>query len=858
MPNIYKNFLLPVALALIITFGGMSSAFALDPKKTIAQYGHSVWFRQNGLPANAVNVALQTHDGYLWLGTSAGLFRFDGVRFSEVSTSPENAGTHESVSSLYESRDSSLWIGTEYKGLRRFRKGEMSGFGLKEGFLDTQVRHLLETRAGHLLIGTSIGVYVFSEGRFSPVLLNPNFITGLAEDSLGRIWVGTHDGVRVLEDSHPTRVISITRKDGLPSDVTTFIYRDRQANVWVGTVDGLARCKNGKIKTYVWTDGLADNQINAILEDSDGNLWVGTRRGLSRLTGDKWTTYRESDGLTDENVLSFAEDHEGGLWVCTSDGLNQFKDVSITTYTTNEGLANDYVSSILETPDTSLYFLSDQGSNITQLKNAKVSHYSVPVGPAYVARDGSLWIGQNGMLLNLKNGQIKRYDTQSGLPAKWISAITEDDKSLIMYIDHTGIFRFDHGQLKPYLLEGGQQYPSDEYVVCFYRQPYGVLWVGAADSLMRIQEGKITSFTTADGLAGNWVSSISDDRQGSLWISSPQGGLTRYRNGKFTAFNTKVGLFTDEIYCVLADNQDDLWLSSPRGIGHVKRKDLDDYAEARTNVIHSQVYVTADGMKTDECFGNWQPAGWKGHDGRLWFATKKGAVMIDPKAFKRNEFPPSVLIEQVVVDQQSVPKNHFVSLPPGTDKLEFHYTALSFLVPERVLFKYKLEGYDRGWVESGTRRTAFYTNLPAGNYRFRVMACNNDGLWNETGADFPFKLEPHFYQTSWFYALLLAAFGGTAFGGHRLRVWQLLKREKELQTRVQEALARIKTLSGLIPICANCKKVRNDKGYWDQVEEYVQSHSEAKFSHGICPECVAKLYPETRSSKSILKKIELQ
>ncbi len=333
-----------------------------------------------------------------------------------------------------------------------------------------------------------------------------------------------------------------------------------------------------------------------------------------------------------------------------------------------------------------------------------------------------------------------------------------------------------------------------------------------------------------------------DDERGNLWIGSPRGGITHYKDGKFTSITLKDGLFTDEVYCVLCDDDGNIWLSSPRGIGYVKRSELDDFIGGRIQSIHTQVFVTADGMKSDECFGDWQPAGWKSHDGRLWFATKKGAVMIDPKTFKQNVYPPPVLIEQMVVDQKLISLDRPASLSPGKERFEFHYTALSFLVPERVQFKYLLEGYDHDWVNAGTRRVAYYTNLPPGSYCFRVAACNNDGIWNEKGASFSFRLQSHFYQTFWFDGLMIILIAGAVFGLYRLRVWQLLQREKELKKSVDEAVAKIKVLGGLIPICANCKKIRNDKGYWDQLEGYIQEHSAAKFSHGICPECAALLY----------------
>ena len=749
-----------VILILMIIVGSTSQVFALDRKKTINQYGHNTWLKQNGLPARTINVVLQTKDGYLWLGTSAGLFRFDGVYFTEINTNPKNDKTHESISTLVESRDSSLWIGTTYNGLRNLKNGKISSYGIEEGSYDGQVRQLFESRTGCLIIGTSIGVFMFQDGKFTQVLLQPNYITAVAGDSLGRIWVGTHDGIRIFKEAHPTKIMSLTLKDGLPNRITTCIYFDRQANIWIGTVGGLVRWKNGKIKIYTTSDGLLHDNINTIYQDRDGNIWVGTQKGLNRLSGGEWTSYTKSDGLTNNYITSFEEDFEGSLWVSTSDGLNQFKDVNITPYTTTEGLANNYISSALETSDGSLYFLSDQGSSITRIKNGKSTRFDVLIGPAHVARDGSIWIGQNGLLFHLKNNSVERYDTRNGLPAKWISAITEDNKSLIIYSDHTGIFRFIQGRLEPYTLKSGQQYPPSEYVVCFYPQRDNLMWIGTPDWLSKIEDGKITRYTTADGLAGNWVSSIFDDRQGSLWISSLQGGLTRYRDGKFTIYNTKIGLFTDEIYCVLVDDQGDLWLSSSIGIGHISRQDIDNYNAGRSNTIHTEVYGTDDGMKTDECFGQWQPAGWKAHDGRLWFATKMGAVMIDPKAFSKNTYTPPVLIEKIVIDQQTSQPNQFDHLSPGKERFEFHYTALSFLVPERVLFKFKLEGYDRDWVDAGTSRIAYYTKLQPGEYTFQVVASNNDGIWNNKGTSLRIIVLPPFWRTNWAYGcyLLFAVF----------------------------------------------------------------------------------------------------
>jgi ligand-binding sensor domain-containing protein len=849
--GIFRKKYFSAAFFVLLGLGVPSRLFSLDPQKSIAQYGQSIWLRQNGLPANAVNAVLQTHDGYILFGTSAGLYRFDGVNFTKMAVKPANDQSFESISALLETKDSSLWIGTQYRGLRRIKNGTMFHYGLKEGFFDTQVKHLLESRDGHLLIATSIGLYTFEGGKFLPVLLDPNFITDITQDVQGRIWIGSYYGVRVFDDNRLSQVMSVTTADGLPNDITTSVYADHLGNVWIGTANGLACWNNGKITVYTTLNGLSENHIITVYGDQDGNIWVGTNEGgLDRFSGGRWSSFTKSNGLSNNQVLSMAEDYEKSLWVCTSDGLNQFKDVNLTTFTTYDGLASDYISNVIETTDGAMNFLSSEGSNIVQLKNGKITKFGIWVGPAYAARDGSLWVGQNGMLNRIKNDRVTHYDTTMGLPSRWISAITEDDKSLVIFEDHIGIRRFVNGRLKPYLMADGKQYPSTDFVLCFYPERKGVLWVGMTDSLVKIENGKSTHYTVANGLAGNWVSSIYGDHDGNIWIGCPQGGLTRYRDGKFTAYSTRTGLIDDEIYCILGDDQGGLWFSGPNGIEYVQQQELNDFAEGRIDKIDSKIYTTVDGMKTDQCFGNWQPGAWKTRDGQLWFATSKGAVLINPKKFKQNLLKPPVLIEQVVVDQKLMPTDQLASLSPGADKLEFHYTALSYLVPERVHFRYKLEGYDKDWVEAGTRRVAYYTSLPPNKYRFRVIACNNDGVWNETGASFAFELQPHFYETMWFFVLILFAAGAMVVGGYEVRLMQLLRRKKELETNIQEAMANIRVLGGLIPICSNCKKIRNDKGYWDILEGYIQQHSEAKFSHGICPECANLLYPDVFPKKT--------
>lgn len=830
-----------------------SFLYALDPTKSIHQYVHRKWTQDNGLPGHTVTAILQSRNGALWIATASGLFRFDGITFSEIPTNPINPNSHEWITALFESRDGTLWIGTAFKGLRALKNGKLVAYGLKEGFEDTQVWQITEDSDGALYVATSIGLYGVRGGKFLKLFDQPNYISSVVCGSDGYLYLGTHQGVFVLDGVK--KIMHLSTDNGLPNSSINRLYFDAENTLWIGTANGLVRYKEKTIKTYSTADGLAGNFITGILKDRHHNIWVSTQRGVSRYALGKWTSFTEEDGLTNDNVLTLAEDAEGSIWLGTSGGLNQFYSGNAITFTTHEGLANNHISSIVETPDGSLYFLSPEGTSITRFFRNTREIYPTSVGPVYVARDGSIWMGQSGFLMNIKNGTLKKYGTESGIPQRWISAITEDSLSLVLYVDHVGLFRFINGTLKPYFLNKGKQYPADEYIVCLYYQNDGTLWIGAANGLVQIRGGEMKWFTQKDGLAGTWVSSITEDRQGNIWIASPQGGITRYYQGKFTKYSSAQGLSIDEIYSIVCDDENNIWMGTPRGIQVVYFADINAYAKKEIPQLRPRFFTTADGLKSNECFGAWQPAAWKTKSGNIWFATKNGAVKIVPSNVIKNTALPLLSIEKIVAEQNDVAIQGSVVLPAGTNSLEIHYAAYVYVIPERVFFQYKLQGYDDEWREVAGRRVAYYTNLPPGEYQFLVKACNNEGVWNETPTTIRITIEPFFYQTWWFHVFVLLTITGMIVGFVRYRVWQHKKREQELEIRISEALANIKILSGLIPICSNCKKIRDDSGYWAQLESYIQSHADVKFSHGICPECAAKLYPQYGEKKNTEHKL---
>ncbi len=501
------------------------------------------------------------------------------------------------------------------------------------------------------------------------------------------------------------------------------------------------------------------------------------------------------DGLTNNSVFALFEDREGSLWVGTASGLDRFRDSKITTLSVREGLPSNDASTAIASRDGSIYVLCSYGG-LARIRDGKVVSVltKIPGLPSihgatlYEDKKGALWMGAFGALTKIDNGKITAYKSDPRLSKEYISSINEDDEGLILGTSGMAVFRFKDGKTYPFLVRGHETPLTNpgNYVFATYRQPSGTLWFGTVKGLFRYDPGTIPVRQLGIDFP---VTTISDDGSGNLWLGGRIPGITRFRmrDGEVVRYLKSSGLFNTYSYRVLPDSLGNLWMGTSDGIYQAKAKDLDDYANGQIRTVPTKRFDATDGMKTSEAnYSALGSGGCMGRDGTLWFTTTSGIVQIDPLHILQNTSVPPVMIESVIADDLQLTPNHDLEIPPGKDKIEFHYTALSLRIPGRVQFKYMLKGYDHDWVDAGVRRVAYYNNLPPGKYTFLVTAQNDDGLWNSEGATLALRLKPRYYQTPWFIGLCCLVIAALAFVAMRLNTRRLRLRAAELERLVTE------------------------------------------------------------------------
>ena len=786
--------------ALVAAQPAAGAPAALDPARALTQYLRAVWQRGQGLPQNTVQAVLQTRDGYLWVGTGDGLVRFDGVRFTTYDSRTQPVLGTDDISSLLEDRQGVLWVGTLGGGLFTYRGGVLAPF--TGGALPHSViTDLYEASDGALWIATAGGVSRLAAGALTTYTtaqgLPSATVRAVTADRQGAIWVATEDGVARLGSG---RFVTIAAERAIPSKDARAIFTAHDGTIWIGTRLGLVSYRDGTFAALTRRDGLPGEFIRAIAEDAAGTLWIGTQDGgMARLAGGRIDRLGTPEGFPSNDVRAFATDAEGDLWVGTNvGGLVRLKDPSVSTYGRAEGLPSDIVLPVAADRDGALW-LGTYGGGIARAARGQGTPYSTRDGLSSdvilslaPAAGGGMWVGTRDGLSRVTEGGIRRLGRGVGVPEAGITGLLEDRSGTLWIGTRTGAYRYDGTRASPVPVGS---HPGANVILTVYQSKDGTVWFGTEGAgVARWSGGRLETFDGGDGLANAVVWTISEDQDGAVWFGTNGGGAIRYRDGRLTTYRAVDGLIDDTIFRILDDESGSLWFSSNQGIQRVARQQFAAFDARRVPQVTGRLFAEADGMRSSECNGGIQPAGWRTADGVLWFPTIKGVVRIDPTALAANVRPPPVLIERIAADTRDVPLTPSLSLPPGVRSLEFQYTALSLRSPDKVRFRYRLEGFDPDWVDGGNRRTAFYTNIEPGTYTFRVAAANEDGVWNEAGAAAGITLEPYFTQTTTFYVLPIALLGFVFFGLYRARISGLKAREQELSQLAEERRWAIEAL----------------------------------------------------------------
>ncbi len=740
-----------VCLALGCAALGCVAAAALEPSTPLAGYARQAWAMESGLPQNSVQAMIQTRDGFLWLGTEAGLARFDGSGFQVFDRNSRPALPGNDIRCLLEAGDGALWIGTS-SGLARWKDGTASIFTTRNGLPGNGIYTLAESADGVLWAWTDLGPARFDGAGFTAVNAAEAFPGGALSSPDGyavAFKAAMPDGEQVTGSASAIEVLSGRKTAGdairlaagkqLPGSRIQAVFADRENTLWIGTNAGLVRWRAGRIERFPASDPLATASILTLLEDREGNMWIGTENsGLDILRDRRFRTLGVRDGLSSNETSSVVEDAAGTLWVGTQkDGLNAFRPEAemqaarmpdsrpVRTWSVRYGLASNVILSLAAAPDGNLWVGTPDG--LSRIRAGSVATFTSADGlpddfirSLLVDADGSLWIGTRHGLAHWKVGndgrrgsnpaaQIEIYTQANGLGSNLIGAMTRD--------------------------------------------AHGDLWIATLAGLSRLHAGKIDNFTTANGLSSNVVTALMPRADGGLVIGTEDRGWELWDGHRFSP-DLATQRSGTSIHAILDDGLGHLWFATGNGLARC------DATGGAPFCARWMEFTTADGLPGRETATNSHPSAWRSRGGKLWFATPRGLVEVDPAHFPVNRLAPPVVLERFAVDdadQAPAPPHRELKIAAGHVHFEFDYAGLSFIAPQKVRYRYMLQGFDHDWTEAGSRRSAYYTNILPGRYTFRVQAENNDGVWNAAGAALGFELRPHFYQTLWFYALLLAA-----------------------------------------------------------------------------------------------------
>ena len=795
-------------------------AFALDPSLDVSQYAHTSWKIREGFARGTIFSIAQTPDGYLWLGTEFGLVRFDGVQATPWQPSDGEHLPSDWIEDLLVGRDGTLWIATE-KGLASWKGGKLNGYPEVAGDVVTS---LLQDTEGTVWFG------VRNPGRLCAVRAAKTQCYGagsfgwsvpaLYEDHKGNLWASAQTGLWRWAPGPPVHY----PLPGGPVEAKALIEGDNGELLMaagtsgplrgpvIGSMNGLKQLVGGKIEGYTLPGIAGQFRPTRLFRSSDGSLWIGTVGGLLHLHQSRIDRFSVTEGLSGNFVRDIFEDREGNVWVCTENGLDRFREFAAATISEDQGLSTSAAYLVEATPDGSIWTITADGLN--RLQNGKVIVYgkrSVPGqnrptdqreliikprateipnsglrGTVYtLGQDdqGRLWAGGSDGVFYFDRG---RFELVPGIPGGNILSIAGDGqgKVWISNLDYGLVHSTPEGVVQRIPWAGIGH--KDAAVALLPDRLQGGLWLGFLNGgIAYLKNGQIrSSYNVANGLGGGSVNDLQLGSDGAVWAAT-EGGLSRVKDGVVTTLTSRNGLPCDAINSVIEDNDHSFWLYMACGLVRIAHSELAAWLSDSKRSVQATVFDSSDGVRSRALAGGHSRLVAKSPDGKIWFSPPDGISVIDPRHLPFNKLPPPVYVQQITADGRKYDASPGLRLPAQIRDLSIDYTALSLVAPEKVRFRFKLEGQDKNWRDVVNNRDVQYSNLPPRNYRFRVTACNNSGVWNEEGTFLDFTIPPAYYQTNWFRALCLAAALALVAGLYRLGIRQLQQQESKFREAIE-------------------------------------------------------------------------
>lgn len=771
-----------------------SVLFGFSPA-AFSQVAVDFWTTDDGLPQNITRSICQTRDGYLWIATFDGLVRFDGVRFTVFNRSNTPGINGNRFGTMLCTKTGDFWAGTEGSGVTRYHNGTFITYTNRDGLLSDTVEAVSDDGLGHVwaLSKGYANEWHESEKRFVP-LIGEEYRYSYYGNPTGSFGFWRLDDKAVYHfNGGPPTVHPLP--PGWPRHVPTAAGQDFKGNLWIWASTGDLVVLVRDRWSWILRHGVSNGSPRGLISeyrDSMGGTWQTETLWVQ---GSGPVTYMNLPPGSNPQRVAFTtlfEDKEANVWLCTNgQGLYRLRTQAIQVLSREEGLADRVVYPVFQSREGSIW-IGTWSKGLTRYKDGIFQRYLTGdrrsahwINAIFEDQSGALWVSSDtGTLSRGTNGRFEQVAWKGpvGSGESTIRVIHQDPQGTMWFGTEDGLVRFDGKEWRAFTKKDGL--PTDDIRAIITRRD-GTLWVAGYGGMARLEKGRVHSWTDKDGLASNTIRTLYEDADAVLWIGTYDGGLSRFQNGRFVSYTVREGLANNGVFQILEDSRGNFWMSCNRGIHRANKNELNRFAAGSISKIFSVSYGKRDGMRNAECNGGLMPAGIKAQDGTLWFPTQDGVAVVDSEKLLRSLPPPPVRLESYAIGGVPGKVPPGVTLQPGSGSLEIHYTAPSLVNSERIRFRYRLDGLDTDWVDAGTRRTAYYSHLPPGNYTFQVTAAHSDGVWNQELAALPLLVLPPVYQTWWFTILLWMAVALTIWMAFRYRYRQL-----ERARAVQQAFSR--------------------------------------------------------------------